>query len=158
MANMMSRTFEFNISYPDRNLKLNQQFFKTLVDPLLKIVQRAVKVPFKMEIDYKGLSRSPEDELTKFEPALRRLKAEYFEKWTREVFNYQIHEEDKRYVDAGLFHMLDKPASEYYAIFHESAVDYTNLLPTLDFMRDLQTSKSSHCKISCKAFSDNLGF
>ena len=138
IANMMSRTFEFNISYPDRNLKLDQQFFKTVVDPLLKIVQRDVKVSFKVEIDYKGLSQSPEEELTKFEPALRRLKAEYFEKWTREVFNYQISEGDKRNADEGQYHKLDKPASEYYALFHKSTVDYTNLLHTLtsdEFMK-----------------------
>jgi hypothetical protein len=138
IANMMSRTFEFNISYPDGGLKLDRQFFKTLVNPLLKIVQRDVSVPFKVEIDYKGFTRPPEEELTKFEPKLLRIKAEYFEKWTREVFNYQISEWDKRYVDSGLFHMLDRPASEYYAIFHKSTVDYTNLLHTLtsdEFMR-----------------------
>lgn len=126
IANMMSRTFEFNISYPDGGLKLDRQLFKTLVNPLLKIVQRDVRVPLKVEIDYKGFARPPEEELTKFEPKLLRIKAEYFEKWTLEVFNYQISEGDKRYVDAGLFHMIDKPASEYYAIFHKSAVDYTN--------------------------------
>jgi hypothetical protein len=138
IANMMSRTFEFNISYPDGSLKLDRYFFKTLVNPLLKIVQRDVKVPFKVEIDYKGFTRPLEEELTKFEPALLRIKAEYFEKWTRQVFNYQISEGDKRYVDAGLFHVLDKPASEYYAIFHQSEVDYTNLLHTLtsdEFMK-----------------------
>ena len=106
IANKMSRTFEFNISYPDRNLKLDQQFFKTVVDPLLKIVQRDVKMSFKVEIEHKGLSRSPEEELTKFEPALRRLKAEYFEKWTHEVFNYQISEGDKRNADEGQYHKL----------------------------------------------------
>lgn len=138
IANMMSRTFEFNISYPDGGLKLDRQFFKTLVNPLLKIVQRDVRVPFKVEIDYKGFTRPPEEELTKFEPALLRIKAEYFEKWTREVFNFQISEEDKRNADEGQYHKLDKPASEYYAIFHKSTVDYTNLLNTLtsdEFMK-----------------------
>lgn len=80
-----------------------------------------MRIPFKVEIDYKGFTRSQEAELTRFEPALLRIKAEYFEKWTREVFNYQISEGDKTYVDPGLFHMLDKPASEYYTIFHTSA-------------------------------------
>ena len=131
MANMMSRIFEFSISYPDRSLKLEQEFLKTLVNPLLKIVQRDLKVPFKVEIDYKGLSQPPEEELRKFEPALKRLKAEYFEKWTREVFNYQISEEDKRKVEEMQILLLDKPASEYYAIFHNSTAYYTNLLYSL---------------------------
>jgi hypothetical protein len=148
MANMMSRTFEFNIIYPDGSLKLDRQFFKNLVHPLLKIVERDVKVPFRVEIDYKGFTRPLEKELTKFEPALQRIKAEYFEKWTREVFNYQISEKGKRKAVEGRFDLLDKPASEYYDIFHSSTVYYTGLLDSLtslqslgELMKWLQTSK-----------------
>jgi hypothetical protein len=131
MAHMMSRSFEFNISYPTGSLNLDQDFSKTLLKPLLKIVQRDVRVPFKVEVDYKGFSRQPEEELTKFEPALLRIKAEYFEKWTREVFNYQISKEDKRNANEGKYNLLEQSASEYYNIFHKSTVDYTNLLQSL---------------------------
>jgi hypothetical protein len=131
IANMMSRTFEFNIIYPDGSLKLDRRFFKNLVHPLLKIVERDVRVPFRVEIDYKGFIRPLEKELTKFEPALQRIKAEYFEKWTREVFNYQISETDKRNAVEGRYDLLDNPASEYYTIFHNSTVYYTNLLNSL---------------------------
>jgi hypothetical protein len=131
MANMMSRLFEFNISYPDGSLKPDKEFFKTMVNPLLKIAERNAKVPFKLEIDYKGTPQPPEEELKKFDPALRRITADYFEKWTREVFNYQISEEDKIKVEEMQIFLLDKPAGDYYAIFHDSMVYYTKLLYSL---------------------------
>ena len=85
-----------------------------------------------MEIDYKGFIRPLEKELTKFEPTLQRIKAEYFEKWTREVFNYQISENDKRNAVEGRYDLLDKPANEYYGIFHGSTVYYTGLIGFAD--------------------------
>jgi hypothetical protein len=133
----MSRTFEFNIIYPDGSLKLDRQFFKNLVHPLLKIVERDVKIPFRVEIDYKGFTRPLEKELTKFEPALQRNKADYFEKWTREVFSYQISDKDKRNAHEGRYDLLDKPASEYYGIFHNSTVYYTSLLGSLSSLQSL---------------------
>lgn len=131
MANMMLRLFDFNITYADGSLKLDTEFFKMMINPLLKIAERNVKVPFKLEIDYKGSPQPPEEELKKFDPALRRLYAEYFEKWAREVFDYQISEEDKRKVEKLQYQLLDKPVSEYYDIFHKSAEYYTNLLNSL---------------------------
>lgn len=131
MANMMSRLFEFNISTTEGGLKLDKEFFKTMVNPLLKIAERNVKVPFKLEIDYKGVSLPPEEELKKFDPALRMLYAEYFEKWASEVFDYQISEEDKRKVEELQYYLLDKTVRDYYDIFHNSATYYTNLLYSL---------------------------
>jgi hypothetical protein len=128
LANMMSRSFEFNVSYQNNDFQLDKEFITTIAAPVVKMVQRNPRVPFKVTIEYKGIQGSLEEAFVKFKPALSKLRAEYFVRWANEVFNYQVSDEDKRKVNEDQLFSLSKSADEIYAIFDKSIVFYNTIM------------------------------
>jgi hypothetical protein len=128
LANMMSRSFEFNVSYQDNDFQLDREFITTIANPVVKMVQRNPRAPFKITIEYKGIQGSSEEAFVKFKPALLKLRAEYFARWANEVFNYQVSDEDKRKINEGQHFSLSKIADEIYDKFDKNIVFYNTII------------------------------
>lgn len=127
LANVMSRSFEINVSYPeDTNFQMDREFIITIVNPILEMVKRNVRAPFTVNFEYKG--RPESSEFFRYEPAGYSRNSEYFGKWVKEVYEHDVSQEDKKNVNEGQIHLLSKSASQYYDIFTKSAQDYLNLL------------------------------
>ena len=96
-ANVMSRAFEFNISYdPTTKKQPNKEFIMAIATPIFNIVERDPETPFSVKIDYKGLSMPSMEVLPRYEPALSPLLIDCFLKWTKSAYNYTVSEEDKK--------------------------------------------------------------
>ena len=129
MANTLSRCFEFNISYDNQsNFQLDNQFITTVASPVVRMAQRNTKAPFKITLEYKGMPQSSDEVRMRFEPVILKMRAEYFIRWVKAAFNYDVEEDDKRKLKEGQYNLLSKTASEYYHIFNESTTEYFSLL------------------------------
>jgi hypothetical protein len=132
MANTLSRCFEFNISYNDQtDFLLDYNFITAIADPVVRMAQRNTKAPFKIMLEYKGMPRSPDEVRIRFEPVLLKMKVEYFIRWVKAAFNYDIQEDDKRKLKEGQYDLLNNPANEYYNIFNKSTSEYFSMLYSL---------------------------
>lgn len=130
MANMMSRVFEFKVSYPDdKNFQVDRYFYNTLVEAIIKVIQRNPEAPFKIEFDFKGIPIEHAEDINAVHgPSFFRLVSEFFVEWADQIHNYKVSEEDKTKITQGQSNLLEKPTSEYFAIFNQSITEYTELL------------------------------
>jgi hypothetical protein len=133
MANSLSRCFEFNISYNDQSdFQLDNSFITAIADPVVTMARRNTKAPFKVLIEYKGIPQSPDELRMRIEPILLRMSTEYFIKWVKAAFNYDVQEDDKRKLKEGQYDLLNGPANEYYYIFKKSTMEYFSMMHSLD--------------------------
>jgi hypothetical protein len=117
MANTLSRCFEFNVSYDKQsNFQLDNQFITTVAGPVVRMAQRNPKAPFKIMLEYKGMPQSSEEVRMRFEPVLLNMRAEYFIRWVKAAFNYDLEEEDKRKLKGGQYDLLTN-LQENFIIF-----------------------------------------
>jgi hypothetical protein len=126
MANILSRSFEFNISYHiDKSTSppIDRQVFVSLIEPFIKLVAKNKPNPCKITMEYNGIPSSHEA-MKVFGPGLNKIITEYFVKWTSTVFNYHIDQEDKRRLEQGQHLLLGESASQYYAIFSRTLGEY----------------------------------
>ena len=129
MANILSRCFEFNISYEDQSdFQLDNQFITAIASPVITMAQRNSKAPFKITLEYKGMLQSSDEVRMRFGPVLLKMRDEYFIRWAKASFNYDVKEDDKRKLKEGQYNLLSKTGSEYYHIFNESTTEYFSLL------------------------------
>ena len=97
MANTLSRCFEFNISYEDQSgFQLDKQFITAIASPVITMAQRNSKAPFKITLEYKGMLQSSDEVRMRFGPVLLKMRDEYFIRWAKASFNYDVKEDDKR--------------------------------------------------------------
>ena len=132
MANTLSRCFEFNVSYDNQsNFQLDNQFITSVAGPVVRMAQRNPKAPFKIMLEYKGMPESSEEVRMRFGPVLLKMRAEYFIRWVKAAFDYDVEEDDKRKLKEGQYDLLNKSAREFYHIFNDGITEYFSLLHSL---------------------------
>jgi len=128
-ANVMSRAFEFNISYdPTTKIQPNKEFIMAIATQIFNIVERDPEAPLSVKIDYKGMSMPSMEVLPRYEPAFSPLFIDCFLIWTKSTYNYTVCEEDIRKLREGNNASLSESALEYYGIFCHSVVEYLSLI------------------------------
>jgi hypothetical protein len=128
MTNIISRSFEFNISYhSDKGIPIDRQVFLSIIEPFIKLVVRDKSSPCKITMEYKGIPNSHEA-MKMFGPGLHKIVTEYFVKWASTVFSYHIGQDDKRKLEEDQDHLLGASARQYYEIFSRSLSDYLKLI------------------------------
>lgn len=129
IANMMSRAFDFNVSYdPTSKMQPNKEFIKDIAAPVLEMVEHNLEAPFKVTVNFKGISMPSIEVLPKYEPAISQLYNNSFIRWVKSAYNLTISEEDKRKLIEGKDQLLSKPVLGYYHIFSASVSQYLGLL------------------------------
>jgi hypothetical protein len=129
----MSRAFELNVSYdPTSKMQPNREFIIPIITPVLKMVEGNLEAPFKITIDYKGLSLPSKDVLPKYEPAISQLFNNCFISWVKSSYNFIVNEVDKGKLLKGKDQMLSEPVQGYYRNFRDSVSQYLILLQTIN--------------------------
>jgi hypothetical protein len=78
-ANMISRAFDFNISYDPTKIQLNKGFIMEIAAPIFNIIKRNPETPFSINVGYKGLSASTSTEvISQYEPRISQLSVDCF--------------------------------------------------------------------------------
>lgn len=128
-ANMMSRAFDLNVSYdPTAKMQPNRELIIALATLIFKMVESNLAAPFKITIDFKGLSMPSKEVLSKYEPAISQSFNNCFIRWVKSAYHLIISEDDKRKLAEGKDKLLSEPVSGYYRIFCESVSHYLGLL------------------------------
>jgi hypothetical protein len=129
MANMMSRAFDISVLYdPGSKMQPNKEFIIHVITPVLKMIEHNMEAPFKITIDYKGISMPSKQVLPRYEPAMDQLINDCFIRWLKSAYDFTISEEDKIKLTGGKVKFLSEPVLGYYKIFGSSMYEYLNLL------------------------------
>jgi hypothetical protein len=106
LANVMSRSFEINVSFPGgTDFQVDRKFIVNIVNPVLEKVREDVRIPFTVNLEYKG--RPEASEFFRYEPSIYNKITEYFAKWAKQVHNYNVDQEDKAKVSKGQIHLFE---------------------------------------------------
>jgi hypothetical protein len=129
MANMMSRAFDISVSYdPGTKMQPNKEFIIRMITPILKMIEHNMEAPFKITIDYKGISEPSKEIFPRYEPAMNQSFNACFIRWLKSAYDFTISEEDKIKLKEGKDKLLSEPALGYYQIFCYSVNQYLSLL------------------------------
>jgi hypothetical protein len=129
MANMMSRAFDISVLYdPGSKMQPDKEFIMHAITPVLKMIEHNMEAPFKIIIDYKGISMPSKEVLPRYEPAMDQLFNDCFIRWLESAYDFTISEEDKIKLREGKDKFLSEPLLGYYKIFSSSMYQYLNLL------------------------------
>jgi hypothetical protein len=127
-SSLASTLYEFYVAHKHHRFELDEAMITDLGILARRIASRDPTARFRLVIEYKGV---PEDKnkLGLFlAPSMYKIIGEYFVKWARSAFNYEVNEDDKRNVSEPRIDLLSPETKEYYDIFsNETLPQYMRL-------------------------------
>jgi hypothetical protein len=116
-SNLASRIYEFHIAHNDDRFQWDRDLMIDFGMLARKISSRNPRAPFSIFIEYKGTSDGDEELGLTLGPAVFKIIAESFLKWTK-LFNYDVSQEDIEKISSGHIYLLSGDTKKYYDIFY----------------------------------------
>jgi hypothetical protein len=116
-SNLASRIYEFHIAHKDDRFQWDRDLMIDFGMLARKISSRNPRAPFSIFIEYKGKSDGDEELGLALGPAVFKIIAESFLKWTK-LFNYNVSQEDIEKISSGHVYLLSGDTKKYYDIFY----------------------------------------
>ena len=124
---VISNLFDFIISHKDTNFLLDEDIATDIGQAASKILSRNIRAPFKVLIEYKGITESDAKLGLLFGAHTFNIASKYFVQWAQDVFHYKVSDEDIIKLEDGHIHLLTKTAKQYFDIFYDSLKTYVNM-------------------------------
>lgn len=119
--------FDFIISHKDENILLDEDIATELGQVASKILSRDIRAPFRVLIEYKGITENDAKLGLLLGPYTFIIISKYFVQWAQDVFHYKVSNENIIKLQEGHIDLLTKTAKEYFDIFYNSLQTYVNI-------------------------------
>jgi hypothetical protein len=120
--------FDFIIKHGQESFQLEEHIAKELANAAFRMTKKNPRVPFKLLIEYKGMTDYDFNFGILVIPQMARtIIAKYFAKWAKVVFNYDVSTEEQDKVVALQLDLLSPSTKQYYHIFFDSLSRYIKI-------------------------------
>ena len=127
-SSLASMLYEFYVAHKHDRFELDEATISDLGILARRIASRDPTAGFKLVIEYKGAPKDKNKLGSSLAPSMYKIMAEYFVKWARSAFNYEVTEDEKRMISEVRIDLLSPETREYYDIFsNETLPQYMRL-------------------------------
>jgi hypothetical protein len=122
-SSLASMLYEFYVVHKKHDkFELDEAMITDLGILARRIASRDPTAHFKLVVEYKGVPQDKNKLGLFLAPSMYKIIAEYFVKWARDVFNYEVNEDDKRKISENRSDLLGHETKWYYDRFFDKTL------------------------------------